>query len=268
MATIVWTLTWWRQHPCQQVSVDDAPDPFLRLCYSDIPVTYQGSRLWEGARVYSQVTDLEYPMLTGGFMTLARTITGWFGLPIKPELPLARVLASANAFFAVNAVLLFACLLLLVGCQMLMGRGSATGVAGHDSGSGRSWDAMFVVTAPTLFTAGLVSWDLFGVAHQSGVAVVGAASPHRGRGGAGAGGLRSFLPARAPRGRDALRPGRNTQGDGAVRGGHPEHLGGRQHSRHRARPAGLVPPTTRPGTAVVPTWARSGTCSTSGACRR
>lgn len=167
LATIVWSLTWWRQHPCQQVSVDDAPDPFLRLCYSDIPVTYQGSRLWEGARVYSQVTDLEYPVLTGGFMTLARTITGWFGLPIKPELPLARVLASANAFFAVNAVLLFACLLLLVGCQMLMGRGSATGVADTIRGRVRSWDAMFVVAAPTLFTAGLVSWDLFGVALTS-----------------------------------------------------------------------------------------------------
>lgn len=167
VATLVWLLTWLRQRPCQQTAIDNQPDAFLRLCYSDIPVVYQNTRLWEGAPVYSGVTDLEHPVLTGAFMSLARAITGWFGLPVRPGLPASRVLDSANAFFAVNAVLLFASFLLLVACHLLMGRTSASGLAHDLRHRVRSWDVMFVAAAPTVFTAGLVSWDLFGVALTS-----------------------------------------------------------------------------------------------------
>ena len=65
-------------------------------------------------------------------------------------------LDGAQVFYAVCMVLLFACFLLWVLCQVFMGRDSR-------GGRYRSWDGMWLAASPVVLASGLVSWDLFAV---------------------------------------------------------------------------------------------------------
>jgi uncharacterized membrane protein len=93
----------------------------------------------------------EYPVLTGGFVDLARRITDLFGTPASPDLTAQQVLTNADIFYSVCAFMLFACFLALVVVQRHMG--------------GKRWWAtgLMVAVAPVVMAEGLINWDIFAV---------------------------------------------------------------------------------------------------------
>lgn len=147
IATISWLLLIGRQLPCRQTDAGKPVNAFYRLCYSDISVLYQNRHLEQGHSPYA----MEYPVLTGLFVDVSRAVSRLLGAPMGPSVPAQGVLDGANIFFAVNAVGLFACFLVLVWAQLLTTR--------H-----RPFDALMVAGAPVLIAAGLINWDLLVVA--------------------------------------------------------------------------------------------------------
>ncbi|MDH4015744.1 MAG: glycosyltransferase 87 family protein [Actinomycetota bacterium] len=123
-----------------------APQRYMYLCYSDIPILYSARGLADGAFPYllepgAGQAVLEYPVLTGVFMYVAAWVT--------------RLLSGDSlTFFAVNVVGMSA---LLAWTIVSTGRTVAR----------RPWDALMVALAPVVALAGFVNWDLLAVALTS-----------------------------------------------------------------------------------------------------
>ena len=168
-AIFTWLVLMARQLPCLQTVVGKVPNTYVRLCYSDIPVLYQNRpSLWGGGALFtgtSSSVPLEYPTLTGGFIWVARWLSGALGAAIGPAVDSAQKLAAANIFWAVDAVMLAVCFGVLVWAHLQMGRHSASP---HTGGvQVRAWDALFIAAAPVVMMAGVINWDLFAVALTS-----------------------------------------------------------------------------------------------------
>lgn len=120
-----------------------APQRYMYLCYSDIPLLYGPRGLAEGVFPYLLEPDagqavLEYPVLTGAFMYVAAWVTRLLG-------------GDSLTFFAVTVVLMSALLAWTI---------ASTGGTVRR----RPWDALMVALAPVVALAGLVNWDLLAVA--------------------------------------------------------------------------------------------------------
>ena len=170
-AAFTWLVLMVRQVPCLQTVVGKVPNTFTRLCYSDIPVLYQNrTAIWSGGALFAAMpgqnqTPLEYPTLTGGFIWVARWLSGVLGAVINPDATSDQILAAANTFWAINAVMLAACFGVLVWAHLQMGRNSGSP---HTQGVRvRAWDALFIAGAPAVMMSGLINWDLFAVALTS-----------------------------------------------------------------------------------------------------
>src|SRR5450759_5005852 len=87
----------------------------------------------------------EYPVLTGGFVDVARRITDVLGVTATPGLSAQQVLTNADIFYSVCAFILFACFLALVVLQRHMG--------------GKRWwaTALMVAVAPVVMAEGLIN---------------------------------------------------------------------------------------------------------------
>src|SRR5690606_16946366 len=119
---------------------------FTNLCYSDVPVLYRERGFADGNVAYIDTgayQPLEYPVLTGVFMQVSASVTSL--------LTGSDAVVGSMRFFEVTAVLLFACLLVLVWATY------------HLAGN-RPHDAMMVAAAPSIALAGVINWDLFAVA--------------------------------------------------------------------------------------------------------
>ena len=150
LATLSWLILMAHQSSCRQLDPAKPVNAIARLCYTDIPVLYQARGLSEGKTVYV-TAPFEYPVLTGGFVDVARRLTDLFGVKAAPGLSGQQVLDNADLFYSICAVMLFACFLALVVMQRHMG-----GV--------RWWPtAMMVAVAPVVMAEGLINWDLFAV---------------------------------------------------------------------------------------------------------
>jgi len=168
-AIFTWLVLMARQLPCLQTVVGKVPNTYVRLCYSDIPVLYQNRpSLWGGGALFtgtSSSVPLEYPTLTGGFIWVARWLSGALGAAIGPAVDSAQKLAAANIFWAVDAVMLAVCFGVLVWAHLQMGRNSGSP---HTNGVRvRAWDALLLAGSPAVMMAGLINWDLFAVALTS-----------------------------------------------------------------------------------------------------
>jgi uncharacterized membrane protein len=120
-----------------------APQRYMYLCYSDIPILYTGRGLADGGFPYlldpgpgQQV--LEYPVLTGVFMYLAASVTRLLG-------------GDGTTFFAVTVVAMSGFLAWTIAST---GRTVVR----------RPWDALMVALAPAVVLASFVNWDLLAVA--------------------------------------------------------------------------------------------------------
>lgn len=147
LAMVTWLVLCARQMPCRQTDLTNAPNTFYRLCYSDIPVLYQSRHLAQGANPFA----MEYPVLTGGLVHVARGIAAILGAPQGASVGARGELDGANIFFAVNAVLLFACFLVTV-------------IAAATTNRHRPFDALMVAGAPVVAATGLINWDMLVVA--------------------------------------------------------------------------------------------------------
>jgi len=164
---VTWVILMARQVPCIPVSVH----PYTRLCYSDVPILYWNkSIIWSGGPLYStnpvdSATELEYPVLIGGFIWLARWLSGLFGAVVSPLATTDDRVSASVTFWAVTALLLFVCFCVLVWAHLQMGRDSATQYSGGTRT--RAWDALFIAAAPVVMLAGLINWDMLAVALTS-----------------------------------------------------------------------------------------------------
>ena len=150
LATMSWLLLMAHQASCRQTDPNTSVNAIARMCYTDIPVLYQARGLSEGKVVYV-TAQWEYPVLTGGFVDVARRITDFLGVTATPGLSANQVLTNADIFYSVCAFMLFACFLALVVLQRHMG--------------GKRWwaTALMVAVAPVVMAEGLINWDLFAV---------------------------------------------------------------------------------------------------------
>ncbi|MDR0959020.1 MAG: glycosyltransferase 87 family protein [Propionibacteriaceae bacterium] len=152
-AVIAWIILMMRQLPCRQSSPDDAVDSYGALCYSDIPLLYNSRGISQGQAFYTDV-PWEYPVLSGFFANVARWITDHLGFRAAPGLSAETLLANTHVYFAVTAVMLFICFLVVVIAQIALVRRD-------------SWMPIAVAASPAIMTAGLINWDLFVVALTS-----------------------------------------------------------------------------------------------------
>jgi uncharacterized membrane protein len=144
--TLSWLALMMRQVPCLTQG-----DKFPRMCYSDITVLYYWRGLKDGQIPYLD-SDVEYPVLTGGFMEFSRRILLMLGGQSRPGLSAAEVSQAAGLYFAINSVLLFALFVVLIWAHLKM----------H-----RPWDAMMIAAAPAVWTTGLINWDALVIALTS-----------------------------------------------------------------------------------------------------
>ena len=158
-ALATWLVLLWHQHDCVQTTAGHPVNALLRLCYSDIPLVYQGSGFASGLMPYTGFA-LNYGPTTAAFMVVARWFSELLGYPSRPGLSPQQVLDASNAWLLVTAVMLFAMFVALVGAHLVLGRSSARDTSGRLTGRVRSWDALFVAGAPVVATAGLVNWDM------------------------------------------------------------------------------------------------------------
>ncbi|WP_245725834.1 glycosyltransferase family 87 protein [Propionibacterium cyclohexanicum] len=164
VAALNWIILMARQLPCEQHVYGQPVNPFLRLCYSDIPLIFQGRGIATGASVYGQA-QLEYPVLTGYAVMIGRFFTKLLGGELGPDASGQQQLDASHLFFVLTAIGLFCCFLTLVISHLLMGRDVASSTAGGIKV--RSFDAMFLAAAPVVAASGLVNWDMLAVALTS-----------------------------------------------------------------------------------------------------
>lgn len=121
------------------------------LCYSDIAFLYQlRGDFAHNASPYAASGDkaLEYPVLTGAFMSAAAAVTGLVDGG-------GDQVSRSRTFFDVTALMLVVCALATTALLAL--------TAGR-----RPWDAALFALSPALLLAAYINWDLFAVALTAG----------------------------------------------------------------------------------------------------
>ena len=127
-----------RQLPCQL-----GTPVYKAMCYSDILPLFYARGLAEG-KVPFLGADVEYPVLTGALMEVARRLTVLLGGQVGPDVPSATTAQAAAIFVGVNALLLFVFFMVVLWAHLRLAR---------------PWDAMMIAVAPAVMTTGLINWD-------------------------------------------------------------------------------------------------------------
>jgi len=125
------------------------PDMFWHECYTDIPVLYFSAHLG-GAEALGPLEAVRSPGL--GEPPLA-ALAMWAVAAVVGDGPTTQ---AARAFFDLSAVVLAGVLAVAVALVVAA------------AGRRRSWDAAHLALAPVLVTAGLLSYELLGVAFLAG----------------------------------------------------------------------------------------------------
>ncbi len=144
LATVTWILTMWRNAPCIQTSPSVYPETFKLMCYTDIPVLYLNRGLATGSIPLVDI-PMEYPVLTGWVMELARRAVNLFGGYSGANATAEQQVQGAEIFYAVTAIAMFISFLALVLVHLRM----------H-----RPWDALLIAASPLVVAGGLINWDM------------------------------------------------------------------------------------------------------------
>ncbi|MDR1768035.1 MAG: glycosyltransferase 87 family protein, partial [Propionibacteriaceae bacterium] len=137
MLTLNWVVLMLRQVPCMR-----GENRYTSMCYTDLVALFQ-TRDWANDSVSFISNQLEYPVLTGVLIDALRKVQQWL-TPVG-----AQDAAASDIFFGVNAVVLFALLLVMVGAHLRLSRPG---------------DAMLIACSPAILTAGLINWDALAMA--------------------------------------------------------------------------------------------------------
>lgn len=154
--TVVFLALTMRQIPCVQTDATNAVDAIIRLCYSDIPLSWTSMGLGTGASPVVGHEVLPYPPVLGVMILLTMQLTRLLGGQVAPDAQLQTQLDAAQIYFAISIVWLFASFLAWILTMMMLGRTSRRQY--------RSWDAMWVAASPVVLAVGLISWELFPIA--------------------------------------------------------------------------------------------------------
>jgi uncharacterized membrane protein len=144
--TIVCGLGLLSKEPCRSTAWT-SNNVYPDLCYSDIAFLYQirGDFAHNGSPYAAQGDKaLEYPVLTGAFMSAAAAVTGVVD-------GAGDQVSRSRTFFDVTALMLVICAL------------ATTALIAWTAGR-RPWDAALFALSPGLLLAAYINWDLFAVA--------------------------------------------------------------------------------------------------------
>jgi uncharacterized membrane protein len=150
LTTVVCGLGLLSKQPCRS-SAWTSDNIYPDLCYSDIAFLYQlRGDFAHNASPYAAPGDkaLEYPVLTGAFMSAAAAVTGVVDSS-------GDQISRSRTFFDVTALMLVICALATTALLAL--------TAGR-----RPWDAALFALSPGLLLAAYINWDLFAVALTAG----------------------------------------------------------------------------------------------------
>ncbi|EPH06108.1 hypothetical protein HMPREF1531_00756 [Propionibacterium sp. oral taxon 192 str. F0372] len=151
VAGVFWLVLIARQLPCRMID-GHFPNPYLRVCYSDIWTLFLNRHMIESGGIYTSI-DLEYPVVIGYFIMAMRALTAPFASLGGAGSSTGQVAAS-QIFFQWNAIFLFAAFMVLCWAHLRLGRPS------RDESHRFSWDAMFIAASPVVLLNGLINWDL------------------------------------------------------------------------------------------------------------
>lgn len=146
LGTLSWLVLMLRQLPCRL-----GADVYTAMCYSDVLPLFYARGLKDGKIPFISA-DVEYPVLIGGLMELARQVALLLGGQVGPELPDEVVSNTAQLFSGFTALLMFAFFLVLLWAHLKLPR---------------PWDALMIAISPAVMTAGFINWDLMVVAFAS-----------------------------------------------------------------------------------------------------
>ena len=147
----VLALAWVKQAPCADGNWTGSKQ-YTHFCYSDT-VPLFGLRGLDRGEVPYLDSQVEYPVLTGGFMQLAAVLGRGYdslagSIGVLPDVP------PVESYYVATCLLLAVCALLVTRAVLaLSGR--------------RPWDAAMVGLSPLLFVHAFTNWDLFAVALAS-----------------------------------------------------------------------------------------------------
>ncbi|GAA4894596.1 glycosyltransferase 87 family protein [Tessaracoccus lubricantis] len=155
LATGLFLVLFLRHVPCVQTTAHQEIDMYKMLCYTDIQSSFLSQGFGRGQSPLGSATMLFAPLIAAAILVTRKTATAVFDAPIRRSATLANEVDASVTFFAITAVGLFACFLVLVACVAWLGRRRP----------GRpSWDALLVAASPVVLAVGLVNWDLVPVA--------------------------------------------------------------------------------------------------------
>jgi uncharacterized membrane protein len=149
--TLALSLAWIKQAPCASGNWTGYLQ-YTHFCYSDTVPLFGLHGLDTGDVPYLD-SDVEYPVLTGGFMAAAATLGRVYdgaarSSGLLPDIP------PVQTYYMITCLLLSLCALLVTRATL--------GMAGR-----RPWDAAVIGLSPLLFVHAFTNWDLFAVALAS-----------------------------------------------------------------------------------------------------
>ncbi|WP_198597929.1 glycosyltransferase family 87 protein [Blastococcus atacamensis] len=147
-ATLALAVAWVKQAPCADGDWTGSVQ-YTHFCYSDTIPLFGLHGLDDGALPYLD-SDVEYPVLTGGFMATAAALAGLYdraagASSLLPSVPVVQ------SYYVVTCLLLTVCALAVVRAVLAL--------AGR-----RPWDAAMIGLSPLLVVHAFTNWDLFAVA--------------------------------------------------------------------------------------------------------
>ncbi|MDX6225595.1 MAG: hypothetical protein QOE64_1971 [Frankiales bacterium] len=135
-------LAWAQKAACRDPFSWTKEHQYTRLCYSDVTALYYAEGLNTGETPYVD-HPVEYPVVIGGVM--------WLASGAARSLPYVSDSHEAEAFFDITAMILAACLMLVV-------------VLTAKTARRRPWDAAMVALAPAMVVHAYTNWDLLAAA--------------------------------------------------------------------------------------------------------
>ena len=154
---VVGTLVWWaamaHQRTCETRVAGEQVNAMVRLCYSDLPITFQ-NQLASGHSPYAATPPVDQPPLVALLMAVLRLFVA-VAHPVHDGVTPQQALDGGNLFLVLAAVVFGVCWLVLLRTVLsLLSSASASGAAAHP------WT--LAALSLTVFTAALISWEMVG----------------------------------------------------------------------------------------------------------
>lgn len=142
LTCVTLVLHWWQKSPCADGGWANL-EQYTKFCYSDITALYGApGGLSQGGLPYLDYA-LEYPVVTGAFMTMIGMPVHWVGAG-NPDFN------QHMWFYGVTALVLMAFAVATAGMMLSLRRR-------------RPWDVAMFAVAPALLLTATVNWDLLAI---------------------------------------------------------------------------------------------------------